>query len=78
MTSVFRARGWGGGGAGPRNEEAETGTSQGIQCSVWGLWALQCLWQVWQAGGKLRCVSGPQERGWTRQESRPRFLIRGS
>lgn len=40
MTSVFRARGWGGGGAGPRNEEAETETSQGIQCSVWGLWAL--------------------------------------
>lgn len=40
MTSVFRARGWGGGGASPRNEEAEAGTSQGIQCSVWGLWAL--------------------------------------
>lgn len=28
--------------------------------------------------GRLRCGSGPQQRGWTRQADRPRFLVRGS
>lgn len=57
---MFRARGWGGRCVGLRNEEAEMQLAKGSSAhSVWGLWELQCLWQVWQTAGKLRCGSGP-------------------
>lgn len=52
MTSGFRAGGLGGGSAILREEDPEWGLAKGSSAhSVWGLWALQCLWQVWQEVG---------------------------
>lgn len=53
-------------------------TGQGFQAGSGACGLCSVCGKSGEQLSRLRCESGPQQRGWTRQADRPRLLVRGS